>query len=76
MELSSLMRDKYVAYAKRAITHLGRVKLAFTISSLGYCAVHWLMFHGFSVNALSTAMAFGAVAAMVAARLAYWFSTF
>ena len=35
MELSSLMRDKYVAYAKRAITHLGRVKLAFTISSLG-----------------------------------------
>ena len=36
MELSSLMRDKHVAYAKRAITHLGRVKLAFTISSLGY----------------------------------------
>lgn len=74
MELSSLMRHKYVTYAKRAITHLGRVKLAFTISSLGYCVVHWLMFHGFSVYVLSTAVTFGAVAAMAVARLSYWFT--
>ena len=35
MELSSLMSDKLFAHAKRAITRLGRVKLAFTISIVG-----------------------------------------
>jgi hypothetical protein len=74
MELSSLLRYKHVTNVKRIITHLGRVKLAFTISSLGYCAVHWLMFHGFSVHVLPTAVAFGAVAAVAVARLSYWFS--
>jgi hypothetical protein len=74
MELSSLMRHKHVANAKRMITHLGRVKLAFTITSLGYCAVHWLIFHGFSVHVLPTALAFGAVAAVAVSLLSYWFS--
>jgi hypothetical protein len=74
MDLSNLMKHRYVAFAKKAIIHFGRVKLAFTISSLSYCALHWLMFHGFSVYVLSTAVAIGAVAAVAVARLSYWLS--
>jgi hypothetical protein len=76
MDTNNLMRHRHVPFAKKAITHFGRVKLAFTISSLGYCALHWLMFHGFSVHILSTTMAIGAVAAVAVARLPCWFFAF
>jgi hypothetical protein len=74
MGLNGSLRDKHLANAKRLITHLGRMKLAFTISSLSYCAAHWLIFHGLSVYVLSGALAFGAIAAMVVSRLSRWLS--
>ena len=74
MQLRDLLHPEHLARSKRLITHLGRVKLAFTISSLGYCAVHWVIFHGFSAYVLSGAVAFGTVAAVAAARLSYWLS--
>jgi hypothetical protein len=75
MELSNPLKHKYLVNARVLITHLGRVKLAFTISSLGYCAMHWLIFHGFSAYVLASAVAFGGMAAIAVARLSYWFSS-
>ena len=75
MELSSLLRHKHLARAGRLITHVGRVKSAFTISSLGFCVVHWFISHGFSVHVLPSAVAFGGVTALVVARLPHWLSS-
>lgn len=69
MELSSLLRHKHLARVGRVITHIGRVKAAFTVSSLGYCGVHWLISHGFSIHVLPSAVAFGGVTALVVACL-------
>jgi hypothetical protein len=63
MALSNLLRHKHLATARTLATHLGRVKLVFTLSSLGYCAVHWFIYHGFSVHMMSSALAFGAITA-------------
>jgi hypothetical protein len=75
MEFSSLPRHKHLARAGRLITHVGRVKSAFTVSTLGYCAVHWFISHGFSVHVLPGAVAFGGITALVTARLPYWLSS-
>lgn len=74
MALADLMRNKHLANAQRLITHLGKVKLAFTISSLGFCTIHWLNYHGFSIYALSSAVVVGGMGATVASCLSYWLS--
>lgn len=75
MELSGLLSHRHMANGKKVITHLGRVKLAFTISSLGYCAVHWVIFHGFSAYVISGAVVFGAFTATLVARISSWLSS-
>jgi hypothetical protein len=75
MERGSLLRHRFLTNVQRLTSHAGKLKLAFTISSFGYCAVHWLFFHGFSIYVFSTALAVGAVAAMAVARLSHWFSS-
>lgn len=69
MTLSNLLRDKHLATARTLVTHLGRVKLVFTLSSLGYCGVHWFMYHGFSIHMISTALVFGAITAAATAYM-------
>jgi hypothetical protein len=49
---------------------LSRFKVAWTLSSSGYCAVHWLAVHNFSIYVLASAMVFGVITAMAAARFA------
>jgi hypothetical protein len=75
MESSNPPKHTYLENARGLITHVGRVKSAFTISSLGYCAMHWLIFHGFSGYVLASAIAFGGMAAIAVASLSYWFSS-
>jgi hypothetical protein len=75
MELTNPPKHQYLGNAKVLVTHFGKVKSAFTISSLGYCAIHWLTFHGFSGYVLASAIAFGGMVAIAVASLSYWFSS-
>jgi hypothetical protein len=61
--------------ARRLVAKLSRFKTVFTVSSIAYCAVHWLLIHTFSIYMLSGALVFGAVAAMSIAWLFSWFSS-
>jgi hypothetical protein len=54
---------------RRLATKLSRLKIAFTLASSTYCAIHWLLVHDFSVYVFSAALGFGAVAATLVAWL-------
>jgi hypothetical protein len=56
--------------ARRLIDTLSRPKVMFTLSSSGYCAIHSLVIHDFSIYVFSGSLVFGAIAAIVVA----WFS--
>ena len=56
--------------ARRLIARLSTFKIVFTLSSSGYCAIHWLVSHNFSTYVFSSALVFGAMAAMAIAWLA------
>jgi hypothetical protein len=72
MEVSKSPRQGAMVNARRLIARLSRFKLVFTISSAGYCAIHWLAVHNFSSYVFGGALVFGAVAAIAVA----WLSSF
>ena len=47
----------------------GALKTVFSLSSAGYCAIHWLVVHNFSSHVFLGALVFGAMAAVVVAWL-------
>ena len=69
MEVSEL-RQRRMVNARRLIARLSTFKIVFTLSSSGYCAIHWLVSHNFSTYVFSSALVFGAMAAMAIAWLA------
>ena len=68
MEVRESLRTRAMVSAGRLIPKLSTY--VFTLSSSGYCAIHWLVIHNFSAYVFSTALVFGAVAAMGVAWLA------
>jgi hypothetical protein len=63
MKMAELMNTKRLGTAAPVITVLGRFKTVFTVSSLGYCAVHWLVSHNFSIYVFTGALAVGGLVA-------------
>ena len=53
--------------ARKSIDTLSRLKAMFTLSSpvSGYCAIHSLVIHNFSIYVFSGSLVFGAIAAIV-----------
>ena len=72
MEMGELLPQRALGNARRLVVKLSGFKTMFTVSSLAYCAVHWLLTHNFSIYMLSGALVFGAVAAMSIAWLFRW----
>jgi hypothetical protein len=62
MEVRESLRTRAMVSAGRLIAKLSTNKIAFTLSSSGYCAIHWLVIHNFCAYVFSTALVFGAVA--------------
>ena len=69
MEVSTSPRQSVVVSARRLIEKLSRPKTVVSISSAGYCAIHWLVVHNFSSHVFLGALVFGAMAAVVVAWL-------
>ena len=69
MKVSELLRQKPVVNARKLIAGLSRFKVVFTLSSAGYCAIHWLAVHSFSIYVLASAVVFGVITAMAVAQL-------
>jgi hypothetical protein len=72
MEVSNLLRQKLMVNARSMIDKLSKFRIAFTLSSSGYCAIHWLVSHNFSVFVFSRALFFGAIAAMAVVWLSHF----
>jgi hypothetical protein len=69
MDLSELLRQKSVVTGRKLIATLSRFRVVFTLSSSGYCAIHWLAVHNFSTYVLASAVVFGVITAMAVVRL-------
>jgi hypothetical protein len=74
MEMGELPQ-RALGAARRLVVKLSGFKTVFTVSSLAYCAVHWLLTHNFSIYMLSGALVFGAIVAMSIAWLFRWVSS-
>jgi hypothetical protein len=74
MDVRESPRQRVLGSAKRLLTKLSGLKFVFTLSSSGYCAIHWLVMHSFSIYVFSGALVFGALATTAAACLAAWLS--
>ena len=72
MEASNLPRRELMVNTRSLIDKLRKPKIVFTLSSSGYCAIHWLVSHNFSTSVFSRALVFGAIAAMAVV----WLSRF
>ncbi len=72
MDVSESPRQRVLGSARRLISKLSGLKFVFTLSSSGYCAIHWLVTHSLSIYVFSGALLFGAVATIAAACLAAW----
>ncbi len=60
----------------RVIAKLSKFRVMFTLASSLYCLTHWLMVtHRFSIDVLSSALAFGVIATTAVAWLSGWFSS-
>jgi hypothetical protein len=55
-----------LANAKALMAKLVKFNLAFTLSSLFYCAVHWIFVHDTSIYSFLTALVFSAITASAA----------
>jgi len=75
MEMGELLPQRDWGNARRLVAKLSKYKTAFTLLSVAYCAVHWLLTHSFSVYMASGALVFGAIAATSIAWLSGWFSS-
>jgi hypothetical protein len=71
MEVSEPLRQRSVVNARKLVARLSRFKVAFTLSSSGYCAIHWLAVHNFSIYVFASAVVFGVIMAMAVA----WFAS-
>jgi hypothetical protein len=69
MQARELIKQRALVDARRLIDTLSRPKVMFTLSSSGYCAIHSLVIHDFSIYVFSGGLVFGAIAAMVVAWL-------
>jgi hypothetical protein len=69
MKTTEQLKQKALTSVGPVITRLGKLKTAFTLSSLLYCSVHWLTSHNFSVYVFSAALVFGGVVATAVAWL-------
>jgi len=73
MELSMLVRQSALVRAKIVLAKVSRFRIVFTLSSLGYCAKHWLTVHGFSFHVFLGALVFGAITATAVTLLSQWY---
>jgi hypothetical protein len=64
-----------IAKLLRQKTLLSRSGIVFTLSSSGYCAIHWLSTHNFSIYVLSGALAVGTAAVAIAWLLDWLWSS-
>jgi hypothetical protein len=69
MGMNELLRQRAKVNARGLIAKLSTFKFVFTLSSSGYCAIHWLLTHSFSTYVFSGELVFGAMAAMAVAWL-------
>jgi hypothetical protein len=69
MGAGELLRQRALSKGRSLVAKLSRFKIVFTLSSSGYCAIHWLVAHNFSTYMLSGALVFGAMVAMAVAWL-------
>jgi hypothetical protein len=75
MEMSQMLKQRALPGVKTLIARLSRFRIVFTLSSLTYCAVHWLVAHGFSIYVFFGALMFGAIAATASTWLSRCFSS-
>jgi hypothetical protein len=69
MEVSKSPRQSVVVNARRLVAKLSRFRFVFSLSSAGYCAIHWLVAHNFSSHVFLGALVFGVAAAVAVAWL-------
>jgi hypothetical protein len=74
MKRAELLKQKAQTTVGPMIARAGKLKTAFTLSSLSYCALHWLTSHNLSVAVFSAALVFGGLVATAVACLSWWFS--
>jgi hypothetical protein len=65
MKARKPLKQRALVEVRRLIDTLSRPKVTFTLSSSGYCAVHSLVIHDFSIYVFSGSLVFGAIAAIV-----------
>jgi hypothetical protein len=70
MKVSELLRKRAIVNARRLMVRLSTFRMVFSLSSSGFCTIHWLVMHNFSTHAFSSALVFGAMAATGVALLA------
>jgi hypothetical protein len=75
MEERELPSQRALMATRRLIASLSRPKVMFTLSSSGYCAIHSLVIHDFSIYVFSGGLVFGAMTSMVVAWLSHRFSS-
>jgi hypothetical protein len=69
MDLSKPLSQSFVENFKRLVVKLSTFRIAFALSSSGYCAIHWLVTHNFSAYVFTGALVFGVMAAIGVASL-------
>lgn len=74
MEVNNWMNSRPMLKTRGVVARLSHLKLMFTLSSTGYCAVHWLFAHNFSTYVFAGALVFGALVTTAVAWLAKWFN--
>jgi hypothetical protein len=70
MKARGLFKQRALLQAGKLMDTLSRPKVMFTLASAGYCAIHSLFIHDFSIYVFSGSLVFGAIAA----RLVSWLS--
>ena len=65
MKARKLLKQRALVGARKLIDTLSEPKVMFTLSSSGYCAIHSLVIHDFSIYVFSGSLVFGAIAAIV-----------
>jgi hypothetical protein len=74
MELNNWLNRRQMLKTRALVAKLSHLKLMFTLSSTGYCAVHWLFVHNFSAYVFAGALVFGALVTTAVAWLSRWFN--
>jgi hypothetical protein len=74
MEVSTL-KQKALTTGKILLTRLSHFKPVFALSSLVYCAVHWIVSQSFSIVVFLGALVVGVLVATVVAWLSDWLSS-